>query len=757
MNLRYQLSQVLLVAALLAPAVWAQDPFVARWEALRSGQPAGVEMRIAAPKAKFYLGEMILLTLSFTATQPRSFVAESRLHDRVGRMNYVDEFVVDPVAATEDPLRGLPGESGGMGGISGGDVILTADKPFHVERVLNEWVRFRTPGTYRLYVVSRRVRQVTGTGHTDLELRTLFAGKPADLASNVLTLEIAAAPAGWVAEQIATATAILDGPAGNEEERLRARRRAGLALRFLNTVESGTALARRLPEDNSIDAFAMHCGILDSSHRVQLLPVMERLLVAPGQAISERFLGTLAQLAVLVESGGAMPPYPSDAAAQQAWQAESRRRVALVAEKRDHFAATLVKSLPDKEPAARTLTRNGLLGVAEATGSRPSWLAGIVESLIADFRALPGRMQSSLLDSRWRLLRDRNVLPLLNALYENPPEPPVGFTPINELVLKRLYELDPKRGRGLILEELHRIDGPRAGDRTLMMLPDETLPELNDVFVAQIARGGSLPARLITRYATGAIVKEVEAGYLAFNAGLDRQNLPHCPFPLVFYFLKFDPEFGERELRKGFTAGQCYDIERELDGLGAHAMSPALERLAIEHLTSPIVPIKKSAAEVLGRYGSPAARKPLWETMEYFRSWWKDRGDELYGPAGQEGRPLERALRIALGQASAWVLGDAELLRLLELCSSVDCRMDVERWRRNASGPMEVEIVPLPDEMRIQVAQYTVVGEKDLAAKLGQFPAGSAFRIVKTLSEDAERVRPGVEAAIRAAGHRVVQ
>ena len=90
-----------------------------------------------------------------------------------------------------------------------------------------------------------------------------------------------------------------------------------------------------------------------------------------------------------------------------------------------------------------------------------------------------------------------------------------------------------------------------------------------------------MPAQLIARYATGAIVKEVEAGYLAFHAELDRQKLPRCPFPLVFYFLKFDPEFGERELRKAFATGPCYDMGTAFESLGSYAMSPALERMAI--------------------------------------------------------------------------------------------------------------------------------------------------------------------------------
>jgi hypothetical protein len=747
MTLRRRYPRILWLAMLLTPAVRAQDAFIAGWQALRGAQPAHIHLHIAAPKTAFHAGETIPLTLSFTADEPGTFVTDSRLYDRVGRLNYLDEFRADPAAAAEDPLRGLPGETGGMGGLSGGNVTLTPGKAFTVERILNEWVRFRGPGTYRVYVLSRRARQVTGAS---------AVSKPVEVVSNVLTLEIGAAPPEWVSEQIATATAILDAPAGNDAESRGARQRAGLALRFLNTLDSGTALAKRLPPENSVDAFALHSGILASSHRTELLPVLEQLLVAPEQAISARFLSTLSQLAVLVESGGVMPPYPATETGRPVWQAESQRRASLIVEKRDRFAAILVQALPNKEPAARALTREALLSVAQASRSRPPWLNGVVESLIAGFRELPAPMQSSLLDSRWRLLRHHDILPLLNSLYENPPQPPPGYPSLREIALRRIVELDPKRGRELILAELHRTEGSGIGDKTLMMLPDESLPELNDVFAARVARGGPLPVQLITRYATGAIVRQVEAGYLAFNAELDRQKLPHCDFPLVFYFLKFDPAFGEKELRKAFAGGRCYDIASAFESLGPYAMSPALEKLAIEHLMSPVVPIKRGAAEVLGRYGSTAAEKPLWEAMEYFRSWWKGREADLRKPAGQENLRLERVLRDALGRAGAWVLGAPELWRLLALCSSGECRTEVEQWIRDAHSPEPVEIVSFFDEERIHIAQYTLTGDRDLRAKLAQFPAGTAFRIAGARDDETEQTRSRVEAAIRAAGYIIV-
>src|SRR4051794_28386874 len=111
--------------------------------ATASGQTGGPKLVITAPKAEFYLGEVIPLELEFTSNQA-GFQADTRLQDRIGRMNYTEEFVVDPPSNIEDPLRGLPQLQGGMGGLSGGPAVLS-EKPLHFERVLNEWVRFRQP------------------------------------------------------------------------------------------------------------------------------------------------------------------------------------------------------------------------------------------------------------------------------------------------------------------------------------------------------------------------------------------------------------------------------------------------------------------------------------------------------------------------------------------------------------------------------------------------------------------------------------
>ena len=132
--------------------------------------------------------------------------------------------------------------------------------------------------------------------------------------------------------------------------------------------------------------------------------------------------------------------------------------------------------------------------------------------------------------------------------------------------------------------------------------------------------------------------------------------------------MQYDPAFGEVELRRGLNQlnapPACYDIGFQFSGLDRNAYSTALERLAIEFLNSHKVPVKHGAAEVLGKYGSPAAEKPLWDTLEYFCSWWKGREEQLREQNNLEGLLFERALRVALAQADGWTLQEDGLNRL---------------------------------------------------------------------------------------------
>ena len=695
-------SQVLFATILTCGTARAQDPFLARWQALHRRQPDAVNFQISIAKTEFYSGELIPFELSFTSTQPRKYLADTRLEDRVVHMNDVEEFLVDPAALTEDPLRGFPSQTTVMGGLSGGPISLS-EKPFAFEKLVNEWVRFRKPGKYRIAVLSRRVTQISNSTHGRLEL-----------VSNILTLNIVPAPATWVKNQIAEAVKTLDGPV--TEDHREQRRRAGQTLRFLESPEAAIQLARHLSSGDSVDSWSLHMGVLSSPYRKQLLPVMEARLVAADQPVSDQYLNTLARLSELVAPG--------------------------TPGKRNEYVARVIVSLPAKQPEARVVSMNTLLDSFRLGSGDTSWLPAIAASLVTDFRSLPSRIQGDLLVSRWNVIGSPAMLPILREIYALPLEPHVDQL-LRDMAVRRIYELAPEEGRAIILSQLTRPD-PYISLSTLIMLPDRSLPELNDVLLARLNEG-RVEDSLILRYAPGDIVQQVELAYLKRNEEYDRQKLVHCGGPLIYYFLQYDQAFGEAELRRDLDQPNappaCYDIGFQFSGLDHNAYSPALERLAIEFLTSHKVPVKRGAAEVLGKYGSAAAEKPLWDALEYFRSWWKGREEQLTEQNNLEGLLLERALRVALAQADGWTLQEDGLNRLLSLCSTKWCEQEIIDWRNRAKQPVAIQMMFGVDEVHANIAQYESLSPEQMRRKIRQFGVGTVFRVAHSPNgEQAEQM-----------------
>src|SRR5262249_5910858 len=155
------------------------------------------------------------------------------------------------------------------------------------------------------------------------------------------------------------------------------------------------------------------------------------------------------------------------------------------------------------------------------------------------------------------------------------------------LALRRLYELSPDEGRRMIIEELRR-PSPGVGWTTLKLLPDETIPELEETLVENLEktlsgeRGDTdIISMLIERYATASILPRVRAFYG------DKVGLRGCLYQasLLAYFLRVDPAMGidsvKRELAaRGPGYSRCY--AGILSDVAKLRMTPELEDLAIE-------------------------------------------------------------------------------------------------------------------------------------------------------------------------------
>src|SRR5262249_45768742 len=144
--------------------------------------------------------------------------------------------------------------------------------------------------------------------------------------------------------------------------------------------------------------------------------------------------------------------------------------------------------------------------------------------------------------------------------------------------------------------------------KTLGSLPDAELRELDERLASNIeAANGledySIRAELLQRYASSSVAPRVLA------AVRDKMNGLACKpkAALLAYFTRADSSLGRQLLDDALATRAITGCYRSLlVDVAKLRMSPVLESAAIAHLGDPDAQVFASAAEMLGRYGSPA-------------------------------------------------------------------------------------------------------------------------------------------------------
>lgn len=409
-------------------------------------------------------------------------------------------------------------------------------------------------------------------------------------------------------------------------------------------------------------------------------------------------------------------------------QEESKRRMMRQYDQESAYMSRLAGVIEVKTPAARAITLLTLLAYTkrDAWRAAPSWGSSVTAIAVRQFGGFDPVTQGDLLRYYWSELKRPELLPLLEQLYAGPANSNVS----RDLLLQRIRELDPVKGRTLVLEALR--GGSGLGPSTLAGLSDTNLPELDNALAERLERGEYVDS-LILRYATEKIYPRVRAAYEKRWKELRVRNLPGCLTALNYYFLRVDPAYGRQEIEHQFadqtnTAPACKDLGWLLSELGASVTSPALEELAIAYLASPSLRIKRGAVEVLGQFGTVWAKKPLWDAFAYCHKLWEGRKEELEkAPAGEDVR-LERAFRTALGQAAGWLLTDEDWRRLLGYCVTDWCKTEATALMRQAMQPGVQLVDPAIYRFFGTVGPYRAPTEQMLIDKIRQYPAGTTFR-----------------------------
>lgn len=637
-------------------------------------------------------------------------------YDRSGRMSY-ELLAVQPASGWVDPLKDY---FNSLSGFFGGGLTTyktLSDIPIVISMQLNEWVRFDAPGHYRVRLTTHRVakirRQGAGTSATEGQ----------SLTSNELQLTIIPATKEWQVETLRQAVEAIDRatlavpvPQSQTPESVQ---QAVTTLRYLDTADAAQAMAQRLKDDNNAHQYSF--GLIGSPERETALKAMQEQLTNPDHPITQDFLFTLSVLSV-------QPNQSPDAMRNERMQVYERIRT------------QLWESISNKRGAARGIS----LVTALTSGADQKVPEGAIQQLAASFDDLPLQKQQELIGDRWALIKGPEFLPILRKYAHQYQDFPVlneskayDAIRLSGAALQHWYELAPEEARPAVIEEILRPK-PRFDAKTLGMLPDGTLPDLERTLVDHLISSDNFQisgnlASLIERYATNAVLPQMLS---IVDAHIGKWACA-VQTPALAYLLRVDPASARPRLEAAMAArGQGFTACNHslLTEVGKLHVDSILEEIADRSLRDDDVEVAGNAAAFLGHFGSSAAEQHLWQRFEEWSNQWRGRESELqfvFGePNPNQGQSaLGRNLAQSLATGQRWLANPARLQRIAQLSVDASMRQQAEHMIDAWRGAWSIHCFgPLGGASQFcGLLQYQDLSVEMLKEKLAQFPSGSQF------------------------------
>ena len=710
----YELLCLALAALILPVTLFAQE---------ESG--ASLSIRFADGISRFHVGEIIPIELSFRASIPEMYDMNTANYDRSGRLN-IEQFHVDPPG--RDPLERYYSIGAMMGGGLSSSLTLSSEPQARRED-LNEWVALEKPGHYLLYVTSDRVSR-----------RGLEKNEVVELHSNNLEFDIVPGGPAWQHEILSAALATLHMSSSTDAEKAKALR----VLRFLDSPAAVHELVLVLGTPAAADSWNEVAGLASSLHQSLVVRELEQQMGAPDIAVTGSYLYIFAKLKLQLNHEP-LPPYPEkDQQQLKLWNERVQAQYKELQDIQDGLYQKTATLVPAKRGAAKAETIQTLLArpVNETENVKP--LAGISgEDVAAAFANLTHDQQWGLLMSFW----DRLKVPAMSAVLKKLVEQPnMDHQMLRDLALRCFYDLDLHEAAPVFLEEIRHphIDNGMftVKGETLGLLPNETLPQFDEMLAARIeekeSRTRPLDAQLIGRFSTKAILPRVRKVYEA-NAGQDCMSADG----FVLYFLRVDPDYGVKSL----TQAPSYCMTNAFPAVAKMGRWSEVEPGIIASLNGPDLNRARQAGETLAKYGSKQAQNAMWERLRKFSEQWAARGTELDMRPGirndaNEAVGFQFGLVEAIGKAQAWLLTDEQITELENLTLGQE-RDNVKQWHWKSPGDLSVTLVG--NQMVASINQYSALDVSFLKAKLAQYPRGTTFQL--NIYGPPDRVAP-VRAAI---------
>jgi hypothetical protein len=603
----------------------------------------------------------------------------------------------------------------------------TTSGPFEVS--LNNYLPALRPGRYRTAVLARKL---VLTNRGPMSSTYGYEAPPEYAVSNAVEIEVAAATDVWVSQVIASSVASLSGPQPNAPDAYEKRRAAAEQLRFLDVPAAWRASLALMPAEENI----LLRGLAATREPGRICELMQAAVPAPSQAVSRYYLYAMSQTCARANlpaaplyvppPPGQKPPEPT-AEQQQYWRRHSEYEQGVIGKANAALAASISrKQGTAKEIALQTLMEHvQQLRANEPRQPLPAWVPVVKEEFAKSYAKIEGWRQRQLLGLYASTLRSPDMVPLLESVLDT--WKPGDYYEAAREALQNLYAIDPARAQARIVAELAK---PRTwlDSSQLQLLPASDARITDDALVdalaaAQSAGGWAVDLRMtaLSKYASPKALPRIKTIY--------ESQGDSCQPELMAYFVRVDPAYANRVFHSHpwdmhVAPPRC--TVRYFERTPQIAMGPVLERYMTVYLMHSDVPLKKTAAQSLGRFGSPAAVGPLWDAFRYFHEYWKGKQAEL--AQNGEGVFLEVELRNAIARGRHWLAGETDLRTIESLCVSERCLYDTQQDLRAWQKPLRIEVSSQPGGIRGQVAQYYGIESMEaLEEKLAEFPKGTQF------------------------------
>lgn len=678
-------------------------------------------LRLKDTKKQFRQGEIIWVEMAIASHKPHLYRMRAFQRTCLESLRATEMFHVLPDGAS-DPLyeyyNAHPPNFGCNGGRAVSELV---ESPKIINYRLNEWLRFDKPGKYKLYLTLPQIHRFP-TKETIAEnvssLKTT---------SSIIEFEILPASEKWAKQELLRAVTVLD-----DSSQVSKHDEAAAVLRYLDTEDAIKEMIKRFGE------YDFSLGLAGSSKREFMIAEMEQRIALPEQVVSTNYLDLLTRLSYGIR-------FPNNRIVALPQSEQERITLEEQAEKhsnnynqlRIHYTELLAGAITQKKGVARAVGIESLVYAgtnfynSRANPSQTaSWLAKIVVEVPAIFEELPLNLQHSMLMVGWDRIASPAMLPVLKRVYEKDDD--VYGHNTHGFLLRRIYELSPTEGRKMFVEEIRK--GTEIKLSALSLLPDETLPEIDDVLATHLEKQSTdmfITAELVQRYATSAIAARVRAVYG------DKGGKWACSIQaaLLAYFLRVDTVMGSSLVKEALISRDqtgCY--KSLLQDIAKLHFNADLEQIARNSLADENPEVVASAITTLGKYGSAEIEKILWQRFEMWHQQWVAKANELNtndfsDESIRQQKQIESSFCNGLSSSPTWLADSKRLTQIVSLCITQNCKMEAKGYAARWKPEIELDYSPESDKWgSVLLAQYNLESLDQLKKKILQFPPSTTFK-----------------------------